>query len=201
MILAQGGRFGGWTLYLKDGKPVYCYNFLGLEESKVAASEALAPGKASIRMNFDYDGGGVGKGGTATLLVNGQKVATGRIERTHPMIFSADETAAVGVDDATPVTPDYKERDNAFTGKDPQSHRRREAHRSRPQGGGGHGPTHGSTEESLVRLSGCEPRGHLAGAARVVASARLLAGAARPNPPDDPGGPGHRFTKAGQGEA
>ena len=68
-------------------------------------------------MNFDYDGGGVGKGGTATILVNGEKVASGRIERTQPPIFSADETAAVGVDDATPVTTDYKERDNAFTGK------------------------------------------------------------------------------------
>ena len=117
VILAQGGRFGGWSLYLKDGKPTYCYNFLGLQEFKVAAPKAVAPGKATIRMNFDYDGGGVGKGGTATILVNGEKVASGRIERTQPMIFSADETAGVGVDDATPVTADYKERDNAFTGK------------------------------------------------------------------------------------
>ncbi len=77
----------------------------------------MAAGKATIRMNFDYDGGGVGKGGTATILVNGEKVASGRIERTQPTIFSADETAGVGVDDATPVTTDYKERDNAFTGK------------------------------------------------------------------------------------
>ena len=68
-------------------------------------------------MNFDYDGGGIGKGGTATILVNGEKAASGRIERTQGMIFSADETAGVGVDDATPVTTDYKERDNAFTGK------------------------------------------------------------------------------------
>jgi hypothetical protein len=117
VILAQGGRFGGWSLYLKDGKPVYCYNFLGLQEFKVAAPQAVAAGKATIRMNFDYDGGGIGKGGTATLLVNGEKVASGRIERTQPAIFSADETAAVGVDDATPVTNDYKERENAFTGK------------------------------------------------------------------------------------
>ena len=117
VILAQGGRFGGWSLYLKDGKPTYCYNFLGLQEYKVAAPQALTPGKATIRMNFDYDGGGVGKGGTASVLVNGEKVASGRIDHTHPMIFSADETAAVGVDDATPVTMDYKERDNAFTGK------------------------------------------------------------------------------------
>jgi arylsulfatase len=117
VILAQGGRFGGWSLYLKDGQPTYCYNFLGLEEFKVSAPQPMAAGKATIRMNFDYDGGGAGKGGTATLLVNGQKAASGRIERTQAVIFSADETAGVGVDDATPVTSDYKERDNAFTGK------------------------------------------------------------------------------------
>jgi arylsulfatase len=117
VILAQGGRFGGWSLYLKDGKPTYCYNFLGLQEYKVSAPQALAPGKATVRMNFDYDGGGIGKGGTATILANGAKLTSGRIERTQGMIFSADETAAVGVDDATPVTNDYKERDNAFTGK------------------------------------------------------------------------------------
>lgn len=117
VLIAQGGRFGGWSFYLKDGKPVYSYNFVGLEEYKVAASKAIKPGKATIRMNFDYDGGGVGKGGIATILVNGEKAASGRIERTQAMIFSADETAGVGKDDATPVTADYKERDNSFTGK------------------------------------------------------------------------------------
>jgi arylsulfatase len=117
VILAQAGRFGGWSLYLKDGKPTYCYNFLGLQQFKVSAPEAVAAGKATVRMNFDYDGGGVGKGGTATLLVNGAQVATGRIDRTQGMIFSGDEGAGVGLDDATPVTTDYKERDNSFTGK------------------------------------------------------------------------------------
>jgi arylsulfatase len=117
VILAQGGRFGGWSLYLKDGKPAYCYNFLGLQQDKVSAPTPLAAGKANIRMNFDYDGGGAGKGGTATILVNGEKVASGRIERTQVAIFSADETAGVGLDDATPVTTDYKEQDNAFTGR------------------------------------------------------------------------------------
>ena len=117
VILAQGGRFGGWSLYLKEGKPTYCYNFLGLHEFKVSAPQALAAGKATIRMNFDYDGGGIGRGGTATILVNGEKAASGRIEHTQAAVFSADETADVGVDDATPVTADYKERDNAFTGK------------------------------------------------------------------------------------
>ena len=117
VILAQAGRFGGWSLYLKDGKPTYCYNFLGLQEYNVSAPQALVAGKAIVRMTFDYDGGGIGKGGTATILVNDKKVASGRIERTQPTIFSADEGAGVGVDDATPVTTDYKERDNAFTGK------------------------------------------------------------------------------------
>ncbi len=75
VILAQGGRFGGWSLYLKDGKPMYCYNFIGLQEYKVAATQPVASGKATIRMNFDYDGGGVGKGGIATIMVNGRQVA------------------------------------------------------------------------------------------------------------------------------
>jgi arylsulfatase len=117
VILAQGGRFGGWSFYLKDGKPTYCYNFLGLQQFKVSAPQALAPGKATVRMNFDYDGGGIGKGGTVTILVNGAKVASGRIEHTQGMVFSADETADVGLDGATPVASDYKEGDNSFTGK------------------------------------------------------------------------------------
>jgi len=117
VILAQGGRFGGWSFYLKDGKPAYCYNFLGLEEYKVSALQPVAAGKATIRVDFAYDGGGPGKGGTATILVNGKEVASGRIGRTEAAIFSADETAGVGVDDATPVTAEYRERDNAFTGK------------------------------------------------------------------------------------
>jgi len=117
VVLAQAGRFGGWSLYFKDGKPTYTYNFLGLQRYTVSAPQALPPGKAEVRLNFDYDGGGIGKGGTATLLVNGQQVASGRIERTQSSLFSADETAGVGQDDATPVTPDYKEGDNAFTGR------------------------------------------------------------------------------------
>src|SRR4051812_11368842 len=68
VILAQAGRFGGWSLYLKDGKPTYCYNFLGLEQFKVSAPAAVAAGKVTVRMNFDYDGGGIGKGGLATIL-------------------------------------------------------------------------------------------------------------------------------------
>ena len=117
VILAQGGRFGGWSLYLdKSGKPSYAYNFLGLKNFNITATKPLPPGKNTLRFEFAYDGGGFGKGGVGTLFVNGNQVAQGRIDQTQPMIFSADETADVGEDDATPVTEDYKERDNQFTG-------------------------------------------------------------------------------------
>ena len=117
VILAQAGRFGGWSLYMKDGKPTYTYNFLGLQRFTVAAPQPLAAGKATIRYEFASDGPGMGNGGIGTILVNGQKVAEGRIERTQCCFFSADEGADVGVDEATPVTEDYKEGNNKFTGK------------------------------------------------------------------------------------
>jgi arylsulfatase len=117
VVLAQGGRFGGWSLYFKDGRPVYTYNFLGLQRFNVGATQAVPAGKATVRFDFAYDGGGPGKGGLGTIFVNGTKVAEARIERTQPGIFSADETADVGEDDATPVTDDYKAYDNKFTGK------------------------------------------------------------------------------------
>jgi len=103
VLLTQGGRFGGWSLYMKDGKPAYTYNFLGLSRYTVAAPKRLAPGKATVVLDFAYEGGGVGKGGEATLSVNGQQVAKGRIEKTQPNVFSADETADVGLDNQTPV--------------------------------------------------------------------------------------------------
>lgn len=115
-ILAQAGRFGGWSLYLKDGKPTYTYNFLGLQRFTVAAKQALPPGKANIRFEFVYDGGGIGKGGVGTIFVNGKSVATGRIERTQCCGFSADEGADVGADEGTPVTEAYKV-PFKFTGK------------------------------------------------------------------------------------
>lgn len=118
VIIAQGGRFGGWCLYMKDGKPAYTYNFLGLNQYTVASADALPAGKATVVFDFAYDGGGIGKGGTGSLSVNGQKVAEGRIDRTQPRIFSADETADVGVDDATPVVEALGEGDQTrFTGK------------------------------------------------------------------------------------
>ena len=116
-IIVQGGRFGGWALYVKDGVPAYDYNFLGLSSTTIAATKPLKPGKATIRFEFDYDGGGLAKGGDATLYVNDKKVAEGRIERTQPMIFSADETADVGIDLATPVVEAIgSESESRFTG-------------------------------------------------------------------------------------
>jgi arylsulfatase len=103
VILAQGGRFGGWSLYMKDGKPAYTYNFLGLERFTVASKNPVPAGTVTLVLDFTYDGGGLGKGGTATLSVDGKNVATGRIGKTQPLIFSADETADVGLDNQTPV--------------------------------------------------------------------------------------------------
>lgn len=102
-ILSQGGRFGGWSLFMTEGKPAYVYNFLGLARYTVVAPEPLPSGPATVVMDFAYDGGGAGKGGNATLLVNGKAVAEGRVEKTQPNIFSADETADVGIDNQTPV--------------------------------------------------------------------------------------------------
>jgi arylsulfatase A-like enzyme len=116
VILAQAGRFGGWSFYLKDGKPTYTYNWLGLERYTVAATQGVPAGKATIRFEFAYDGGGLGKGGTGTIFVNGKQVATGRIEKTQFAVFSADEGADVGADEGTPVTETYKV-PFKFTGK------------------------------------------------------------------------------------
>jgi hypothetical protein len=101
VLLAQGGRFGGWALYVKDGKPVYTYNWLGLNRYSVASQQRLAPGKATIRFEFAYDGGGAGKGGLGTILVNGNKVAEARIDQTQCCVFSLDEAADVGRNDGT----------------------------------------------------------------------------------------------------
>jgi len=117
VIIAQAGRFGGWSLYMKDGKLAYTYNFLGLQRYSVTAAQPLPAGKATILYEFNSDGPGMGKGGIGTLTVNGQKVAEGRIEHTQCCIFSADEGADVGVDEGTPVTEEYGSSHNQFTGK------------------------------------------------------------------------------------
>ena len=103
VILTQGGRFGGWCVYMQDGKPAYSYNYLGLERYTISSPKALPAGPAMIRVDFVYDGGGLGRGGQVTISVDGNVVAEGRVEKTQPNLFSADETADVGLDNQTPV--------------------------------------------------------------------------------------------------
>lgn len=116
VIIAQGGRFGGWSLYCLEGRICYVYNYLGLNRYKISAAEPLPAGRHEVRLEFGYDGGGVGLGGDVVLLVDGTEVATGRVEQTIPYYFSFDETLDVGVDLSTPVTEDYPAVDNEFSG-------------------------------------------------------------------------------------
>jgi arylsulfatase A-like enzyme len=116
VIIAQAGRFGGWSLFVKDGKPRYVYNFGGVERTTIGAVKALAAGKHTIRSEFVPDGPRPGMGGTARLLVDGQPAAEGKVPKTIPFAFSADEGVDVGTDSETPVTEEYKQGDNRFTG-------------------------------------------------------------------------------------
>jgi hypothetical protein len=103
VILCQGGRFGGWSLWMKNGKPMFTYNVLGLSVTTIA-SNAAVKGNTSIEYSFNYDGGGMGKGGIMTITWDGKKLAEGRIEKTQPFMFSADDGADVGMDEGTQVT-------------------------------------------------------------------------------------------------
>jgi arylsulfatase len=116
VIFAQGGEFGGWSLYVTGGMPRYCYNLFGLQRFKVQGTEPIPAGTHQVRMEFAYDGGGLAKGGTVTLYVDGQQAGEGRVDATQPMLFSGDETADVGADTASPVSDDYSGESSAFTG-------------------------------------------------------------------------------------
>ena len=117
VIVAQGGAYGGWSLYAKDGRPAYCYNLFGLQRFKVYGEEPIPAGEHQVRMEFAYDGGGLAKGGTVSLYVDGAKAGEGRVEGTVPMLFSADETTDVGSDGGTPVSDDYGPKDSRFSGR------------------------------------------------------------------------------------
>jgi arylsulfatase A-like enzyme len=110
VIIAVGGLTGGWTLYAKDGKPKYCYNFYGLNRYTIEGTSRIPAGRHQVRMEFEYDGGGLAKGGTVTLYLDGQEVGAGRVDQTEPFVFSADETCDVGDEFGSPVTPDYPAR-------------------------------------------------------------------------------------------
>jgi arylsulfatase len=117
VILSQAGYFGGWVLYMKDGKAHHEYNYFGLEHTNIGGTAALAPGKHTIEYEFIPDAATPGTGGKSILSVDGTKVAEGQIPKTQPFIFSADEGADVGLDAETNVSKDYKPLDNAFSGK------------------------------------------------------------------------------------
>jgi len=115
VVTALGGVVGGWSLYFKDGKPSFTYNYLASARPTVISKKNLAGGPATIRYEFAYDGGGMGKGGESKLFVNGQLTAQGRVERTVPLLFSCDETFDVGTDTGSPVG--LYPTDFSFTGR------------------------------------------------------------------------------------
>jgi arylsulfatase len=117
VIIAQGGSTNGWSLYAKDGKLKHCYNFFGLKLFFAESTQAIPAGKHQVRVEFKYDGGGLAKGGTLSLYVDGKKDGEGRIDMTVPLAFSADETCDVGKEGGSPVSPDYGVKGNEFSGE------------------------------------------------------------------------------------
>jgi arylsulfatase len=115
VIVCQGGRFGGLSFYMKNGKPTFSYNYLGLESTQIMADQALKPGNYKLVYDFKYDGGGAGKGGIATIYVNDKKVAEKKFDKTQPGIFSVDDMADIGMDEGTQVA-DYG-KSSKFNGK------------------------------------------------------------------------------------
>jgi arylsulfatase len=117
VVVAQGGRFGGWTVFFDQGCVSFDYNVLGIRHFPVEATTPITPGQHQVRMEFAYDGGGLGKGGNVTLYYDGKPVGSGRIERTQPLGFSSEETTDVGCETGSRVTDDYPARNGHFNGK------------------------------------------------------------------------------------
>lgn len=117
VIIAQGGKFGGWSVYFMDGKLKFMYNVLGIHLFPIESSQTISAGKHQIRMEFAYDGGGLAKGGNVTLYYDGKPVGAGRVPMTQAMVFSADETTDIGYESGTSVTPDYSAKTSRFSGK------------------------------------------------------------------------------------
>jgi arylsulfatase A-like enzyme len=115
VVVCQGGDFGGWTLYMLDGKPFYTYNWVGLEVYTISANQKIPPGKHTIKFDFAYEGGR-GAGGNGIIYLNGAKIGEGKIAKTNSNTFGIDESADVGVDENTPVFLGYANKE-AFTGK------------------------------------------------------------------------------------
>jgi arylsulfatase len=116
VIIAQGGSIGGWSLYATGGKPKYCYNLLGVQRFYVEGDGVIPAGTHQVRVEFAYDGGGLGKGGDVSLFVDGNTVGKGRVDATAAMIFSADDTCDVGMEGGAVVSEDYGSKGNEFSG-------------------------------------------------------------------------------------
>ena len=118
VIIVQGGRFAGWALYTIKNRIAFAYNWFESDMYYIKADKPLPVGEVTVQYQFDFDGGAPGAGGSGTLLVDGEVVAEGRIDKTIPFIFSADETMDIGKDTASPVTEEYGSGPaNAFTGR------------------------------------------------------------------------------------
>jgi arylsulfatase len=107
MIFTQGGITAGWGFYLLKGKLVGLHNYIGLERYRAVSTENLPTGKATLTFDFKYDGGGMGKGGTITLLANGKKIGEVRVDKTAGFKYSLYEGQDIGEDSGSPVDFDY----------------------------------------------------------------------------------------------
>jgi len=107
MIFTQGGITAGWGFYLQKGKLVGIHNYIGLERYRVVSTESVPTGKVTLTFDFKYDGDGMGKGGTITLLANGTRIGEGRVERTTPYKYSLYEGQDIGEDSGSPVDFTY----------------------------------------------------------------------------------------------
>jgi arylsulfatase A-like enzyme len=117
VIIAQGGKFGGWALYVHEGRLKYCYNLLGVQRFYTETLTQLPAGLHQVRMEFAYDGGGLAKGGDISLYVDGNKIGEGRVGATMPMIFSCDESMDVGCETGSMVSEDYTDKTSKFKGR------------------------------------------------------------------------------------
>ncbi|WP_022892581.1 arylsulfatase [Agromyces subbeticus] len=117
VLIAQGGRFGGWSFYATEGRAKFVYNVLGIQSFDAVADRPIPAGTHQVRMEFAYDGGGLAKGGGVTLYYDGEAVGTGRVDATQAMVFSADETTDIGYESGTAVSPDYTPQSSRFTGR------------------------------------------------------------------------------------
>jgi hypothetical protein len=116
VIITQGGEAGGWTLYCHEGKLKYCYNFFGIDYFYAVADSQFPPARIKCAWSSNTTAGGLAKGGDVTLYYDGEAVGKGRVERSQPMGYSADEACDVGSATGSPASPDYGSSGNSFTG-------------------------------------------------------------------------------------